>query len=175
MESPSDSQEIGNKPTAQSSVAKCSLSISTEGLQKTSSMWLDSPSAMGRQYDSPVALYCHGFCRDFGPAERNPDLPDIVSRRRGSWICTYCLWPQICISSSKDSQRSWEDSNGNSMSQILVKILSKSRLCLAWFYRALTDTPSQHPKPDVPGSYDHRQVIAPCLSFMTGFSRFPKS
>ncbi|KIM40751.1 hypothetical protein M413DRAFT_167260 [Hebeloma cylindrosporum] len=110
MESPADPQGIGSKPMSQASTTKCSLSISTEGLQKPSSMWLDSPSGMGRQYESPVALYCNGFCRDFAPAvDPNSNTPDV-----------------ICISSSKDSQRSWEDSNGNSMSQILVKLLTSN-------------------------------------------------
>ncbi|KAF8905813.1 caspase domain-containing protein [Gymnopilus junonius] len=74
--------------------------------------FIDSPaSATSRQYDSPVGMYCHGNCR------KDPN-----------WIRRDCapMADVVCLSSAKDSQRTWEDANGNSMTQCLVKILRDS-------------------------------------------------
>ncbi|KAF9078751.1 caspase domain-containing protein [Rhodocollybia butyracea] len=63
--------------------------------------------------DSPVQQFCDGQCRHnpraMSPASpRSPETLDIIS-----------------LASCKDSQEAWEDSEGHSMSQMLVEILKQ--------------------------------------------------
>ncbi|KAF8959334.1 hypothetical protein BDZ97DRAFT_1838491, partial [Flammula alnicola] len=59
---------------------------------------------------SPVAVYnyCTGYCRQ-QPINNGNVVPDA---------------DVVCLSAAKDSQRSWEDEEGHSMTQYLVKSLS---------------------------------------------------
>ncbi|KDR79908.1 hypothetical protein GALMADRAFT_222842 [Galerina marginata CBS 339.88] len=87
-----------------------SLSIITnvQARQRSNSrsMWLDSEN----QFASPVALYCNGFCRENEFLRDDGEvMADVIS-----------------LSSTKDSQKSWEDKNGHSMTQGLVKILRQN-------------------------------------------------
>ncbi|KAF8905200.1 caspase domain-containing protein [Gymnopilus junonius] len=108
-----DAHEI-NKPKTQSDIPLLSktksLSIITDaqGLNSSLSkkMFFDSEE---RQFLSPVPMYCTGFCRETWKDEQLENLADVMS-----------------ISSAKDSQKSWEDKNGFSMTSVLVHILRKN-------------------------------------------------
>ncbi|PPQ73874.1 hypothetical protein CVT26_011737 [Gymnopilus dilepis] len=91
-----------------------SLSIITDiptalnsSLSKT--MFFDAEEA-NRHCLSPEPLYCTGFCREELMGEELGPVADVIS-----------------ISSSKDSQRSWEGKNGFSMTSVLVRTLSMPR------------------------------------------------
>ncbi|KAF8967823.1 caspase domain-containing protein [Flammula alnicola] len=78
--------------------------ILTDVLNLESLRLTDSPIA---EYLSPERRYCDGFCRNYySSKDESAPRADI-----------------ICLSSSKDAQRTWEDSDGMSMTQILVKLL----------------------------------------------------
>ncbi|KAF8156145.1 hypothetical protein BJ912DRAFT_1012905 [Pholiota molesta] len=85
--------------------------VDYNGCSSSPAPWLDSPSAREKQFMSPVAMYCTGFCREDDLfTYDNAVEADVIS-----------------ISSSKDSQLTWEDANGtHSMTQILVKELNVS-------------------------------------------------
>jgi len=82
--------------------SKKSLSIITDNMEKES--WYGSNMSPINRCGSPESMYCTGRCRD-NPSEEGPSA-DIIS-----------------LSSSKDSQRSWEDPQGSSMTQALIKVL----------------------------------------------------
>ncbi|PPQ88789.1 hypothetical protein CVT25_010475 [Psilocybe cyanescens] len=91
---------------------KSKLSITTDQLVQSTKLWLDSPGVR-QECSSPVALYCTGYCRHHALYDESDTQANVIS-----------------ISSAKDGQKSWEDKNGTSMTQVLVKILSKQRgLC----------------------------------------------
>ncbi|KAF9475281.1 hypothetical protein BDN70DRAFT_883915 [Pholiota conissans] len=89
---------------------KPTLSIITD-VPSSPTPWLDSPGAREKQVMSPVAMYCTGYCRDDDLfTYENAVKADVIS-----------------ISSSKDSQLTWEDANGtHSMTQVLVRLLMKN-------------------------------------------------
>ncbi|KAF8965366.1 hypothetical protein BDZ97DRAFT_1918225 [Flammula alnicola] len=94
-----------------------------KGYRRTNSLWnsnkqmhannLPSPVpwlAESEQCMSPVAMYCTGHCRENDLLTYEDAVQaDVIS-----------------ISSSKDSQISWEAANGTSMTQALVKILNNN-------------------------------------------------
>ncbi|KJA20433.1 hypothetical protein HYPSUDRAFT_43125 [Hypholoma sublateritium FD-334 SS-4] len=85
-----------------------SLSIITD-VPGSPAPWLDSPNEREKQCMSPVAMYCTGYCRDNDLFTYEDALKaDVIS-----------------LSSSKDSQLTWEDATGTcTMTQALVRILS---------------------------------------------------
>ncbi|KAF8959333.1 caspase domain-containing protein [Flammula alnicola] len=109
LATPKDSVTFGVKATSVSSDHKHSLSIVTDNLPPPAP-WLDSPTAESKQCMSPVAMYCTGHCRENDLLTYEDAVQaDVIS-----------------ISSSKDSQISWEAANGTSMTQALVKILNNN-------------------------------------------------
>ncbi|KAE9407925.1 hypothetical protein BT96DRAFT_986155 [Gymnopus androsaceus JB14] len=68
---------------------------------------------LARQCESPVQEFCNGWCRHSDRPQsptspRSPESPEIIS-----------------LASCKDSQEAWEDSDGHSMTQMLVEILKQ--------------------------------------------------
>jgi len=83
---------------------KRSLSISTDTQKE---LWYGSVPSPIYRCRSPSSLYCTGRCRETpGSADRLQVTADVFS-----------------LSSSKDCQRSWEDAQGSSMTQVLIKVL----------------------------------------------------
>jgi len=88
------------------------LSIKTQSLSITSDfqMWLGSELSPITRCDSPLALFCEGSsCR----SSTRPSSP--VERAE-----------VISFSSCKDNQESWEDADGASMTEALIRILRKN-------------------------------------------------
>jgi len=85
--------------------SKKSLSISTDDMEKES--WYGSTISPISRCGSPEPMYCTGNCRGNLSEQGGPnDNADVIS-----------------LSSSKNSQRSWEDPHGSSMTQALIKVL----------------------------------------------------
>jgi metacaspase-1 len=81
------------------------LSVITDCLP--SPVWLDSSV---QRCSSPEMLYCTGDCRNNSLWQQDSaEQADVIS-----------------LSSAQDGQKSWEDADGMSMTQALVKILSKN-------------------------------------------------
>ncbi|KAF8156107.1 caspase domain-containing protein [Crassisporium funariophilum] len=103
-----------------------SLSISTEG------MWIGTSVSPINRCNSPVITVCDGWCRekdrstetDNGPAADVVCEPaaDVVCEPAADVVCKSAA-DVISLSSSKDGQRSWENSDGSSMTQALIKLL----------------------------------------------------
>ncbi|TFK39197.1 caspase domain-containing protein [Crucibulum laeve] len=100
LNSPSDYRRM----SISSRSKKKSLSVITNvddcGLSNAMSF---SPT---RQCDSPVAMFCTGWC-DHSPVGFGGQA-DVIA-----------------LSASKDDQQSWEDINGDSMTQALIRVLKK--------------------------------------------------
>ncbi|KAF5313830.1 hypothetical protein D9619_013017 [Psilocybe cf. subviscida] len=111
LQSPRDS--LPQSPLAVDTCAqqRAKLSIITDLVspRQTPLQWIDSPDR--KHYSSPIAQYCTGFCRDNLHMYSHQQVlkADVIS-----------------ISSADDSQMSWEDPNGQSMTQSLVKILNET-------------------------------------------------
>lgn len=73
---------------------------------------------------SPEPLFCDGFCRtqnNYYFGKQSEPTAEVVSTRIDFDEFYVDLWifiPQICLSSSKDAQKTWEDAEGNSMTQV---------------------------------------------------------
>ncbi|KDR74354.1 hypothetical protein GALMADRAFT_250216 [Galerina marginata CBS 339.88] len=92
---------------------KIQLSIVTCFSQ--SNVFDDDPTTSWQLVSSPSPTVCEGYCRG-SSKQRQASVPqDRVDI--------------ICLSSSDDSQLTWEDNHGNSMTQFLVNILSVSNGC----------------------------------------------
>ncbi|KAF8879362.1 caspase domain-containing protein [Infundibulicybe gibba] len=91
---------VGSMDKFQSMTVKSlSLDIRSE-LEK----WYDTPSSPIQRCASPDALYpCSGFC---GPAQASSETAHVIS-----------------LASCKDDQLTWEDKDGLSMTQVLIRIL----------------------------------------------------
>jgi hypothetical protein len=112
LQSPRDS--LPQSPLDTSAQQRKKLAIITDLADvpspRQTALWIDSPTDRKR-CSSPIALYCTGFCRDNLQTFRNQQVlkADVIS-----------------ISSAEDSQMSWEDPNGQSMTQALVKLLNET-------------------------------------------------
>ncbi|KAF9259602.1 kinase-like protein [Marasmius fiardii PR-910] len=81
---------------------------STSSIRSSFVPWLeDRPGQEEPLCESPVEMYCTGWCRS-GQGSRTPVDPSA---------------DVICLGSCKDSQTAWEDLSGTSMTQSLVEIL----------------------------------------------------
>ncbi|KAH9478592.1 Metacaspase-1 [Psilocybe cubensis] len=108
--SPTDSISIheGTPNPGTAGHVKSKLSITTDLVSTSASkFWIDSPTVR-QECSSPVAMYCTGYCRQHALHDESAVQADVIS-----------------ISSAKDGQKSWEDRNGTSMTQVLVNILRK--------------------------------------------------
>ena len=86
--------------------------------------WYGSTMAPIDRCGSPESMYCTGKCRDNPVAEEGISA-DIVGVLQTFVTCiiqaklmVVRFLIQISLSSSKDSQRSWEDPQGSSMTQV---------------------------------------------------------
>ncbi|KAF8200903.1 caspase domain-containing protein [Pholiota molesta] len=82
------------------------LKILTTNIDDAAPVFMASPV---QEYASPKDLFCDGFkCHQSSSMDERQRHADIV-----------------CLSSSEDSQKTWEDAKGASMSQILIELLRK--------------------------------------------------
>ncbi|KAF8815603.1 hypothetical protein BYT27DRAFT_7333839 [Phlegmacium glaucopus] len=86
-----------------------SATITAGSSRDGSSIWFNCPEIPIDRCDSPVSRFCTGHCNNSVPQPHcSDDKADV-----------------ICLSSAKDCQRSWQDRQGSSMTQALIKFLSK--------------------------------------------------
>ncbi|KIK68515.1 hypothetical protein GYMLUDRAFT_721648 [Collybiopsis luxurians FD-317 M1] len=122
-------QALRHSPTWRASTGQSAMKTSSS---KTIVLpWLDTKNVnvsseidQTRLHDSPVQEFCSGWCSHTHQSllsPRSSESPEIIS-----------------LASCKDSQEAWEDSEGHSMTQMLVEILSMSsptlegELLLTW-------------------------------------------
>ena len=103
-----------------------SLSITTENMETES--WYGSNMSPIDRCGSPESMYCTGNCPFEEGGEPRPDVVSVFSKtlcKKQFFFCSFRFFfiLKISLSSSKDSQRSWEDPQGSSMTQALIKVL----------------------------------------------------
>ncbi|KAJ7618640.1 peptidase C14, caspase domain-containing protein [Roridomyces roridus] len=99
--------------TAPAPLHEPALGVDSSSTHRSISWLEEDPSAVDRSCDSPEQLWCDGHCRDPEHAHMK-NLKDLEKAE------------VMSLASCEDSQRSWEDPEGGSMTSELVKILEKN-------------------------------------------------
>ena len=103
-----------------------SLSITTENMETES--WYGSNMSPIDRCGSPESMYCTGNCPFEEGGQPRADVVSFFQKRyvKNNFFFAHFVFfiiLKISLSSSKDSQRSWEDPQGSSMTQALIKVL----------------------------------------------------